>query len=227
MWLSIWVPRKYSKQSQNQRCQDQPKKDNHITNLIPSPIRTRAGWQTGLGRRHSRHRLNAMLPVYQGTNRIRKQRHRTQSRILLVLLRQRGREETVLLETVEPSSAATITEEEIGAKYEAERHRPGLVSFTDGSRTKEGATGYAVSSATHHLQVSILRVTSDNPEPGQKYAIAARRHIAEGTSRNSVERSRTSKMVCPSHCEVEGSEKADEWVVWRVGLAARSEASVK
>jgi len=50
----------------------------------------------------------------------------------------------VLLESVEHLDATTIVGDEAGAKYEAERQRPGLVIFTDGSRTEGGATGYAV-----------------------------------------------------------------------------------
>jgi len=49
-----------------------------------------------------------------------------------------------LLESVEHLDATTIVEDEAGAKYEAERQRPGLVIFTDGSRAEGGATGYAI-----------------------------------------------------------------------------------
>jgi len=49
-----------------------------------------------------------------------------------------GREETVLLESVEHLDATTLVEDEAGAKYEAERQRPGLVIFTDGSHTEGG-----------------------------------------------------------------------------------------
>jgi len=48
----------------------------------------------------------------------------------------------VLLEPVEHLHATTIVEDEAGARYEAERQRPGLVIFTDGSRMEGGATGY-------------------------------------------------------------------------------------
>jgi len=48
-----------------------------------------------------------------------------------------------LLESVEYLDAMTIVEDEAGAKYEAERQRLGLVIFTDGFRTEDGATGYA------------------------------------------------------------------------------------
>jgi len=51
-------------------------------------------------------------------------------------------EETVLLE--EPGTLDMIQEERGEAKREAEEARPGLVMFTDGSRTESGAAGYAV-----------------------------------------------------------------------------------
>src|SRR3978361_1801396 len=57
----------------------------------------------------------------------------------------RGRTETtVLLEEPEALDAKTIQEDEKVAKAEAERTRPGLNMFTDGSRVDSGATGYAV-----------------------------------------------------------------------------------
>jgi hypothetical protein len=53
-------------------------------------------------------------------------------------------ETTVPLEDPEAFDAVTIKEEEAMAKTEAERSRPGLTMFTDGSRLDSGATGYAV-----------------------------------------------------------------------------------
>jgi len=53
-------------------------------------------------------------------------------------------EETVLLEEPETFDAALIQEEEEEAKKEAEKARPGLTMFTDGSRLDNGAAGYAV-----------------------------------------------------------------------------------
>ena len=52
-------------------------------------------------------------------------------------------------------------------------------------------------------------MTSDDRGPGQLYAIAARKHIAE-LRRKELE-IRTEIRWCPSHCGVEGNEKADEW----------------
>jgi len=53
-------------------------------------------------------------------------------------------ETTVLLEDPEILDAKVIQEDEAAAKGEAERHRPGLTMFTDGSRLDSGASGYAV-----------------------------------------------------------------------------------
>jgi len=128
-------------------------------------------------------------------------------------------EETVLLEDPESFNAELIQEEQEEAKKEAEKERPGLVMFTDGSRLESEAAGYAVAwkngqtwegIKTHmgynqeaydaecvalaraletvtkrvltpnHVtiftdaQVAIKRMSSDEPGPGQKYALEAR-----------------------------------------------------
>jgi hypothetical protein len=58
-------------------------------------------------------------------------------------LAHRGRTETtVLLEEPEALDAKTMQEDEKMAKAEAERTRPGLTMFTDGSRLGSGATGW-------------------------------------------------------------------------------------
>jgi len=53
-------------------------------------------------------------------------------------------ESTVLPRAQETLSAELILEEEETAKAEAERTRPGLTMFTDGSRVESGASGYSV-----------------------------------------------------------------------------------
>ena len=53
-------------------------------------------------------------------------------------------ESTVLLEEPETLDAELLQQEEAEAKAEAERIRPGLTMFTDGSRLGGGATGYSV-----------------------------------------------------------------------------------
>jgi len=56
-----------------------------------------------------------------------------------------GRTEgTVLLEDRETLDAELLQEEEAAEKAEAEKERPGLTMFTDGSRLGCGAAGYSV-----------------------------------------------------------------------------------
>jgi ribonuclease HI len=167
----------------------------------------------------------------------------------------RGRTETtVLLEEPEALDAKTIQEDEKAAKAEAERVRPGITMFTDGSRLDSGAAGYAVAwqngqswvGIKNHMgysqeaydaecaalaraleeaakrqtvpervtiftdaQAAIRRMVSEDPGPGQKYAIQARRHIA------TLRRARPDITIeirwCPAHKGVPGNEKADEW----------------
>jgi len=163
-------------------------------------------------------------------------------------------ERTVLLEEPETLHAELRQEEEAEAMAEAERARPGLTMFTDGSRLDNGATGYAVvwkrgltwAGVKGHMgsnqeaydaecaalvraleeasrrnttpervtiftdvQAAIRRMASDDPGPGQQYALQARKHIA------SMRRARPGIAIeirwCPAHKEVAGNEKADEW----------------
>jgi len=51
-------------------------------------------------------------------------------------------ERTVLLEEPKTLDAVLLQEEEEEAKAEAEKARPGLTMFTDGSRMEDGASGY-------------------------------------------------------------------------------------
>jgi len=163
-------------------------------------------------------------------------------------------ESTVLLEEPEILDAELRQEEEAEARVEAERARPGLTMFTDGSRLENGATGYAVvwrrgrtwAGAKVHMgsnqeaydaecaalaraleeaskrntipervtiftdaQAAIRRMASDEPGPGQQYALQARKHIA------TLRRARPGIVIeirwCPAHRGVVGNEKADEW----------------
>jgi hypothetical protein len=60
-------------------------------------------------------------------------------------LAHRGRTDTtILLEEPEALDADTISEDDKAAKAEAERTRPGLTMFTDGSRLENGKVGYVV-----------------------------------------------------------------------------------
>jgi ribonuclease HI len=58
-------------------------------------------------------------------------------------------------------------------------------------------------------QAAIRRMASENPGPGQKYTILARRHI--GTLRKSRPDITIEIWWCPTHKGVSGNEKADEW----------------
>jgi len=61
-------------------------------------------------------------------------------------------------------------------------------------------------------QAAIWGMTSDDPGPGQKYAIQARRHIR--TLRPKEPDVRIENCWCPSH---QGIEKADEWTKLAAG----------
>jgi len=163
-------------------------------------------------------------------------------------------ERTVLLEEPESFDAELIQEQREEAKKEAEKERPGLVMFTDGSRLENEAAGYAVAwkngqiwegIKTHmgfnqeaydaecatlaravktaaeiaptpsHItiftdtQAAIRRMSTNEPGPGQKYALAARKHIA--ALRRAAPDITIEIRWCPSHEGVEGNEKAEQW----------------
>ena len=58
-------------------------------------------------------------------------------------------------------------------------------------------------------QTAIRWMASDEPGPGQQYALQARKHIAtlRGARRDII----TEIRWCPAHKGVIGNEKADEW----------------
>jgi len=58
-------------------------------------------------------------------------------------------------------------------------------------------------------QAAITRIASDEPGPGQKYALEARRRIA--ALRTKEPNVRIEIRWCPSHQGIEGNEVADEW----------------
>jgi len=58
-------------------------------------------------------------------------------------------------------------------------------------------------------QAAIRRMTSEEPGPGQQYAIAARRHVA--SLRKARPDARIEIRWCPAHKGVPGNKKADEW----------------
>jgi len=73
-------------------------------------------------------------------------------------------EKTILPEEPELLEAALIQEERKEAKKEAEKERPGLVMFTDGSRQEEGAAGYAVAWKDGHTWKGIKTHMGYNQE---------------------------------------------------------------
>jgi len=163
-------------------------------------------------------------------------------------------ESTVLLEEPETLDAELRQEEEAEARAEAERARPGLTMFTDGSQLENRATGWAAvwrrgqtwAGAKVHMgsnqeaydaecsalaqaleeaskwntipewvtiftdaQAAIRQMASDEPGPGQQYALQAWKHIA------TLHRARPGIVIeirwWPAHKGVVGTEKADEW----------------
>jgi len=58
-------------------------------------------------------------------------------------------------------------------------------------------------------QAAIWRMTSDDPGPGQKYALEARRYIAALHAKEP--NAKIEIRWCPSHQGIEGNEVADEW----------------
>jgi hypothetical protein len=58
-------------------------------------------------------------------------------------------------------------------------------------------------------QAAIRRLASEEPGPGQKYAILARKHIA--ALRSARPDITIELRWCPAHKGVPGNEKADEW----------------
>jgi len=58
-------------------------------------------------------------------------------------------------------------------------------------------------------QAAIRRMATDEPCPGQRYVIEARKHIT--TLRKAKPGVRIEIRWCPSHRDVPGNEKADEW----------------
>jgi ribonuclease HI len=70
-------------------------------------------------------------------------------------------------------------------------------------------------------QAAIRRMASDDPGPGQKYTILARRHI--GTLRRARPDITIEIRWCPAHKGVSGNEKADEWVKLAAGAEWRGQ----
>jgi len=77
------------------------------------------------------------------------------------------------------------------------------------SRTPERVTIFS------DAQAAIRRMASDEPGPGQQYALQARKHIA------TLRRARKGIVIeirwCPAHKGVAGNAKADEWAKMAAG----------
>jgi ribonuclease HI len=163
-------------------------------------------------------------------------------------------EETVLQAVADPLEASIRVEERAEAKAEAEKERPGLTLYTDGSRMQSGATGYSVVwkkamqwvGIKSHMgysqeafdaecaaiaralevaarrqippakvtiftdaQAAIRRMVSEEPGPGQKYGIQARKWIK--VLRKARPEIEVEIRWCPAHEGIAGNEMADEW----------------
>jgi ribonuclease HI len=163
-------------------------------------------------------------------------------------------EEMMLPDSPVPLEVELVMSERTEAKAEAERWRPGLTIFTDGSRTDSGAAGYAVAWQNGHrwvgikshmaynheafdaecaalaralevaarrritpekvtifsdAQAAIRRMASEEPGPGQKHAIQARKWV--GVLRKARPDIVIEIRWCPAHEGVMGNEKTDEW----------------
>jgi ribonuclease HI len=73
-------------------------------------------------------------------------------------------EEVVLRRSLEALEAITVIEDSGSAKAAAERPRPGLTIFTDGSRSDNGAVGYAVTWKKGHPWVGVKAHMAFNQE---------------------------------------------------------------
>jgi len=96
----------------------------------------------------------------------------------------RRAEDKVLLEDPETLDGELIQEEEAKAKAEAEKHRPGLTTSTDGSRLDGGATGYAVGWKRGLTWKDIKTHLGDNQEAYDAECGAMARALEKAASRN-------------------------------------------
>jgi hypothetical protein len=104
----------------------------------------------------------------------------------LVLAHRGSTEITVLLEDPEALEAETIQEDEKAAKAEAERTRPGLTMFTDGSRLENGKVGYAVTWQKGRSWMGIKNHMGDNQEAYDAEYAALARALEEASKRQTA-----------------------------------------
>ena len=95
-------------------------------------------------------------------------------------------EETVLLEEPETFDAELIQEKREAAKREAEKKRPGLVMFTDGSRLEDGAAGYVVAWKNGQTWKGIKTHTGYNQEAVDAECAALARALESASRKNTV-----------------------------------------
>jgi ribonuclease HI len=95
-------------------------------------------------------------------------------------------ETTILLDDPEVLDADTISEDKKAAKAEAERTRPGLTMFTDGSRLENGKVGYAVVWQKGRSWAGVKSHMGDNQEANDAECAALARALEEATKRQTV-----------------------------------------
>jgi len=95
-------------------------------------------------------------------------------------------EATVLLEEPETFDAELIQEEREEAKKEADKARPGLTMFTDGSRLEDGAAGYAVSWKNGQTWKGIKTHMGYNQEAFDAECAALARALESASRRNTI-----------------------------------------
>jgi len=95
-------------------------------------------------------------------------------------------ESTVLLEEPETLDAEPQQEEQAEARAEAERARPGLTMFTDGSRLENGATGCTVVWSRGRTWVGAKVHMGSNQEAYNAECAAHARELEESSKRNTI-----------------------------------------
>jgi len=95
-------------------------------------------------------------------------------------------EKTVLLEELETCNAELLQEEEAEAKAAAERTRPGLTMFTDGSRLDGGATGYSVVWKKGQTWAGVKVHMGNNQEAYDAECAALARALELASQRNEI-----------------------------------------
>ena len=91
-----------------------------------------------------------------------------------------------MLEDPEHLDAKLVQEERKEAKKEAERERPGLIMFTDGSRLESGAAGYAVAWKNGRTWEGIKSHLGYNQEVFDAEYAALARALETAARRNTV-----------------------------------------